>query len=161
MENDFGFPGQYYEEETGLWQNWFRDYDPVTGRYIEGDPIGLKGGVNAYSYAKANPINHIDPLGNVVIIPFDEFRCAKLRADVIINCKIKWHGKKACKYTDDCPMLLEKIKLRFRCMIAQMELTRECYPNDPTHIQRLVDELNGVKKCRDILKEKECISCPR
>ncbi len=43
------FPGQYYQAETGLNQNWNRDYDPLTGKYVESDPIGLNGGVNSYS----------------------------------------------------------------------------------------------------------------
>ena len=42
------YPGQYYMAETGLNQNWNRDYDPVTGKYIESDPIRLRGGVNTY-----------------------------------------------------------------------------------------------------------------
>jgi len=36
--NNFGFPGQYFDEETGLWQNWFRDYDHRTGDGL--DPPG-------------------------------------------------------------------------------------------------------------------------
>jgi RHS repeat-associated protein len=42
------FPGQYLDKETGLFHNYFRDYDPQTGRYVQGDPIGLAGGVNPY-----------------------------------------------------------------------------------------------------------------
>jgi RHS repeat-associated protein len=57
------YPGQYFQAETGLSYNYFRDYDGVTGRYIESDPIGLSGGVNSYVYASANPISNIDPLG--------------------------------------------------------------------------------------------------
>jgi RHS repeat-associated protein len=57
------FPGQYYMPETGLYYNYFRDYDPQTGRYIESDPVGLFGGINTYSYAQSNPISLIDPSG--------------------------------------------------------------------------------------------------
>jgi RHS repeat-associated protein len=57
------FPGQYFDEETGLYYNYFRDYDPVIGRYPQPDPIGLLGGINPYSYALNNPIGLYDPYG--------------------------------------------------------------------------------------------------
>lgn len=43
-------PGQYMDSETGLYYNWNRFYDPVTGRYISKDPIGLGGGLNNFVY---------------------------------------------------------------------------------------------------------------
>jgi len=49
--------------ETGLSQNYFRDYDPAVGRYLEGDPIGLNGGINPYRYGYADPIEYFDPEG--------------------------------------------------------------------------------------------------
>jgi len=63
VENPFRFPGQYYDPETGLHYNYFRYYNPQTGRYITPDPIGLEGGINLFTYAVNNPINFTDLLG--------------------------------------------------------------------------------------------------
>jgi RHS repeat-associated protein len=57
------FPGQYYDVETKLHYNYFRDYNPATGRYVQSDPIALSGGLNTYDYVQAAPIGIIDPLG--------------------------------------------------------------------------------------------------
>lgn len=57
------FPGQYYDWETNLFHNGFRDYDAQTGRYIESDPIGLLGGINTYVYVDNQPTLQTDPLG--------------------------------------------------------------------------------------------------
>jgi len=57
------FPGQYFDVESGLHYNYFRDYDPTTGRYIQGDPIGLLGGLNVFVYAEGNPIRYSDVFG--------------------------------------------------------------------------------------------------
>jgi RHS repeat-associated protein len=58
------FPGQFFDQSTKLHYNYFRDYDPGTGAYIESDPIGLQGGVNTFADVGGNPINLIDPAGD-------------------------------------------------------------------------------------------------
>ena len=60
---DLRFPGQRYDSATGFNYNYFRDYDPSTGRYSQSDPIGLDGGINTYGYVGGNPMSYADPLG--------------------------------------------------------------------------------------------------
>jgi len=57
------FPGQYFDRETNLAYNYFRDYDPAIGRYVKSDPIGLGGGVNMYAYVWQSPLKFFDSFG--------------------------------------------------------------------------------------------------
>jgi len=63
---DLRFPGQWFQTEAGLYQNWMRDYDPTTGRYIEADPLGLIDGASVYGYVRQNPGRWVDPRGESV-----------------------------------------------------------------------------------------------
>jgi RHS repeat-associated protein len=63
ITNHFRFPGQYFDQETGLHYNWHREYGPAIGRYSIPDPIGLWGGINLYLYVKNNPVRFVDRNG--------------------------------------------------------------------------------------------------
>jgi RHS repeat-associated protein len=65
ITNNLRFPGQYYDQETGLYYNYQRYYDPATGRYLRIDPQG--DGINLYAYCFNNPIAFIDPMGLCVV----------------------------------------------------------------------------------------------
>ncbi len=89
IQMNLRFPGQYYDRETNLHQNWFRDYSPGLGRYAQTDPLGLYGDFGLYGYANQNPGYFYDPYGlfgvrdALGILPvvgsgldaYDAFRC--------------------------------------------------------------------------------------
>jgi RHS repeat-associated protein len=59
-------PGQWFQSESGLHQNWMRDYDPTTGRYLQADPLGLVDGASVYGYVRQSPMMLIDPTGEAI-----------------------------------------------------------------------------------------------
>ena len=78
MTLNLRFPGQYYDQETGLSYNYQRDYNPKIGRYLQSDPLGLNGGINSFVYAENNPLKYMDANGQfafafLLAIPAAEF----------------------------------------------------------------------------------------
>ncbi len=64
--SDVRFPGQWFQSETGLHQNWMRDYNPTLGRCMQADPLGLVDGASIYGYALQNPGRYTDPTGEAI-----------------------------------------------------------------------------------------------
>lgn len=83
-------PGQYYDAETGKHYNYFRDFDPSLGRYVESDPIGLVAGMNTFTYVLASPLELIDAEGlrGGPGIPGWGGRATTLTCD--IPCRHRW-----------------------------------------------------------------------
>ena len=103
VENNLRFPGQYYDAETGLAYNLFRDYSERTGRYREPDPVGLSRATNLYSYAYQNPLLYTDPSGLRV-----NLRCRRVGAPGGGDDSATWiaryvAGSKHCFVEVTCP----------------------------------------------------------
>ena len=139
------FPGQYYDAETGHSYNYNRDYDPSTGRYIESDPIGIKGGLDTYVYVDDNPINDWDQFGLAPGGPYHPPAGVSLK----------------CTGDDSCPMLKAKMWLLMR-MIQSHQLWDWINPpprGGGRHAQEIADLWRAYANCQS-LQAKVCKSCP-
>ncbi len=93
------WPGQYEDEETGLYYNRFRYYDPEAGRYISQDPIGLAGGFNTYGYV-VDPLSLMDPLGlSCKITPGKNFKDHYIRHKGLLENILR---QKLPKWSESC-----------------------------------------------------------
>jgi RHS repeat-associated protein len=90
-------PGQRYDSESGLNYNYYRDYDAGTGRYIESDQIGLRGGPSTYAYVSSSPTNLSDKKGLCTCIADDAENTKKddrgpphwFYQDITVTCSYK------------------------------------------------------------------------
>jgi RHS repeat-associated protein len=99
------FAGQYYDKETRLHYNYFRYYDPSTGRYITSDPIGLKGGLNTYGYVGGNPLIWIDQYG-LAYSPVGEHHMASHR---LFENKFKYQCKTSAQINREASALAGEV----------------------------------------------------
>ena len=110
------FQGQWLDEESGFYYNRYRYYDPGQGRYITQDPIGLKGGLNVYSYP-TDPVGCIDPWGLVDInmYPSNEAQIhgAANQINILGVFTVGGHGN-PLKMSDETGMLLTPQQLATR-----------------------------------------------
>ena len=95
------YPGQYWDEETGLHYNYYRYYDPNLGKYLRTDPLGIySGDVNLYLYVSGNPIVFNDPFGLVR----HPVKCLKSLMKAWIKCwdDLEKARKQIFEHLDDC-----------------------------------------------------------
>ncbi|MFZ5569766.1 MAG: RHS repeat domain-containing protein [Thermodesulfobacteriota bacterium] len=115
VTSNLRFPGQYFDQETGLYYNWYRFYDPTIGRYIKKDPIGFRGGdINLYGYGLNCPTNRIDNTGKFVrTVGCNERQ--KLRINVAVN-RIEKNILSKC-------ICDENAKAMFKASLSQLTVT--------------------------------------
>ena len=152
-------PGQYFDKETYLSHNYYRDYDSGIGRYVESDPIGLLGGLNTYGYVDGDPIGSADPDG-LARGRSPKQTCTtavrtRMQFQVGVFCK---NAKSRCEDCDNCAVLNYKIHIKRSCIIAQRLLSKLCYSGDQTHKQRIEEMQNGIRRCMGFMSAINCIS---
>jgi RHS repeat-associated protein len=91
-----GFTGHRWQANGALWLTQYRVYDPDSDRWLSEDPIGMKGGVNLFSYVRGNPIRYRDNRGLQVtpaqptcdcdFSKYAQFGCCKMKAGFLKKC---------------------------------------------------------------------------
>ena len=133
------YSGQMYDSEAGLNYNYFRDYDPQVGRYVESDPLGLRAGVNTYAYVGSDPIWSRDPSG--LLIRGDGWSNQEWNDIQKAEAKIRNELKKDCSCPNGgscipCNLAQNLLNQLDAMIVAYAPLGGDCGwtpPSDPPH----------------------------
>ena len=173
VNNPLRFPGQYYDSESGTHYNYFRDYDPIIGRYIESDPIGLEGGNNTYKYSDANPVRYMDNTGllpdAVIFCKIFPELCGKrdpgtcgymqhwtLQNEVDEACSVP----RSCRGVTDCTTLAKNLRQNALCAYARDNINMLCYAGgNKGHRDAARDARRAGARCAKKMFDLGC-SCP-
>jgi RHS repeat-associated protein len=158
------FPGQYYDRETGLHYNYYRYYDPSTGRYMTSDPIGLNGGMNLYIYASQVPTKKTDELGLDPILPSmvwyefgKEIEPARRKIE---DFNFKTQCEQKCFFNFVTPGLgtLAEKTIKFGSKYAKNELAAMAMKATARRINwaTFVWDAANLRKCMKECNDKEC-----
>ena len=137
--NNLRFPGQYFDEETGLHQNYFRDYDPGLGRYVQSDPIGFGGGSNTYAYVGNDPVSHFDEDGQQRgrANPFNHRQNKKMRNLNLRKLELETRLKQLQTRSDEKEKLVDNIAAQIN------ELRLQLHEKFPTKCAKWVCPWDG------------------
>ncbi|MFC6671373.1 RHS repeat-associated core domain-containing protein [Marinobacterium aestuariivivens] len=107
IDNPFTYTGRIQDPESNLYYYRARYYDPSIGRFIQSDPIGIRGGLNTYTYVFNNPLNYVDPFGLYTLSDAS----TSLRKQGITPEKIEYFGNTWSKTYTDTQVFDEWLKL--------------------------------------------------
>jgi RHS repeat-associated protein len=154
--NDFvlnlRFPGQYYDAESGLHYNYFRDYDPGVGRYVGSDPARFINGTNLFAYVRSNPILFVDPLGLALL--------GRVSCDGNGNWQKEIFTEDECLV--DCVDRHEQIHLEYVSVLFGKEACEGVPAGQmPTADVRIASQYNATythQECRALKDSNSCFS---